>query len=835
VQLINIKYNVDKSTVDTSNASVERAKQLTDQLKNSAQQMASQAQRGNQQYASSIESVRVRMAQLRAQIELTSRSDTQRLNKLIADYRAAKSEVDKFNQSLNAQEKAAGNSTNAFMGMYNAVRLIIGAGLTRWLVDTTLEMAKLQGNTEAVGRAFHRQITNSENLLFRLRNATKGTVGDIELMQRALKFQNFGADVQRLPELLEFAAVRAQQTGESIDYMVNSIVDGIGRKSILKLDNLGISASRLKDQFNGVALQSLSVAEVTRGVADIMKEELDKMGGYAETSATKVDQITVAWQELRVELSKKIESGGLLDFFKDTIEGGKATIRNFTFDVLKFFGRLREEAVRTEAVKQALEDVERIRKDNNGTLQEQYDLIQQEINSRVQVIGKYNDTINALKREHEELGKTDPYSKRRDEIIKTLYAYNSNKIVIEETIKALIGYREEVEKLMQPQEAQIVTLKTLKDELAELEKIREEQTSINDKAELDRLQRLINLKEQQILKISDTIKYQKYWNDISKETIKIQDQLNETLNKRLEGEAMDFFENMFKKNGKVDTSGIDLEGIEIPVEIAPPSWEGGNEKAARFRLAMKQFMKDNQDDIIGEGISFTTDLLQTAVDLELAHYEQRLANLQNFYDRQNLLAGDNERYKKELAIRQQRDTLKLEREQANAQKKARRLSIVIDTAASIARAWVNPGYPGAIALTGFLAAQGAAQLAIVNKTVPGFKDGVIDLKGPGTTKSDSIPAWLSRGESVMTAEETQGSINTLKAIRAKKIDDKKLERIVAQAKGRDGAVFDDSRLASIMSKVAQNTASTDLVRKGTVIYEVKQYGDTLKKYIKSKY
>jgi len=37
----------------------------------------------------------------------------------------------------------------------------------------------------------------------------------------------------------------------------------------------------------------------------------------------------------------------------------------------------------------------------------------------------------------------------------------------------------------------------------------------------------------------------------------------------------------------------------------------------------------------------------------------------------------------------------------------------------------------------------------------GFATGVIDLQGPGTTTSDSIPAYLSRGESVMTAKATE--------------------------------------------------------------------------------
>lgn len=47
-----------------------------------------------------------------------------------------------------------------------------------------------------------------------------------------------------------------------------------------------------------------------------------------------------------------------------------------------------------------------------------------------------------------------------------------------------------------------------------------------------------------------------------------------------------------------------------------------------------------------------------------------------------------------------------------------------------------------------------------------FKEGVIDLQGPGTTTSDSIPAWLSKRESVMTADETIKYGGVLGAIRA---------------------------------------------------------------------
>lgn len=64
------------------------------------------------------------------------------------------------------------------------------------------------------------------------------------------------------------------------------------------------------------------------------------------------------------------------------------------------------------------------------------------------------------------------------------------------------------------------------------------------------------------------------------------------------------------------------------------------------------------------------------------------------------------------------------------------------------------GYIAALA-AGF-AAVGTlyASIKTLSSAEQGFADGVVNLQGPGTTKSDSIRARLSRGESVMTAEAT---------------------------------------------------------------------------------
>ena len=96
----------------------------------------------------------------------------------------------------------------------------------------------------------------------------------MELMQQSVKGANLGIPIRDMGILLEFAKRRADETGESMDHLVNSIVEGIGRKSTRRLDNLGISAQRLKEAVGGVSLEMADVADVSKAMVGIAEEEL---------------------------------------------------------------------------------------------------------------------------------------------------------------------------------------------------------------------------------------------------------------------------------------------------------------------------------------------------------------------------------------------------------------------------------------------------------------------------------------------------------------------------------------------------------------------------------
>jgi hypothetical protein len=84
---------------------------------------------------------------------------------------------------------------------------------------------------------------------------------------------------------------------------------------------------------------------------------------------------------------------------------------------------------------------------------------------------------------------------------------------------------------------------------------------------------------------------------------------------------------------------------------------------------------------------------------------------------------------------------------------------IIGGAQAVVKAFAELGPIGGAVAAAVIAGTTAAQISTINAqtppSAPGFATGVVGLDGPGTQTSDSIPAWLSKGESVITADGTQ--------------------------------------------------------------------------------
>ena len=162
------------------------------------------------------------------------------------------------------------------------------------LIDGGLEMAE---TADGVTKAF--KDMDQPDLLENLRKATKNTVNDVQLMTAAVQAKDFRIPLEDLGKYLQFAQLKAQQTGQSVDYMTNSIVTGLGRKSPLILDNLGISAAEISEK-------TKETGDFMKAVAEIVDTQLAEAGETYISAADRAAQKTVELQNAQKALGDEI-------------------------------------------------------------------------------------------------------------------------------------------------------------------------------------------------------------------------------------------------------------------------------------------------------------------------------------------------------------------------------------------------------------------------------------------------------------------------------------------------------------------------------------------------
>ncbi|MDR1259740.1 MAG: hypothetical protein LBK65_10795 [Tannerellaceae bacterium] len=198
------------------------------------------------------------------------------------------------------------NSLGSIIGRYGPMAVAGGNILTRLLLaigngirkfkESTKAGIEAAGQAQGITHAFERMAGRDD--LKKLREDTKGLLTDLKLMKSAVRAEHFNIPLEQMGKYLLFAQERAKDTGENIDYLVNSIVNGIGRKSKLILDNVGISATRL-------AAEVKKTGDFAQAVSRIVDEEMAKVGDSISTAAETVTRRSVALQNLQLEWGRK--------------------------------------------------------------------------------------------------------------------------------------------------------------------------------------------------------------------------------------------------------------------------------------------------------------------------------------------------------------------------------------------------------------------------------------------------------------------------------------------------------------------------------------------------
>lgn len=200
----------------------------------------------------------------------------------------------------NFKELASSDGYNEFFLGQVAVKGIEtfvgwGKSLLSTLSDSVDKSIELAESADGITHAFEK--IGTADYLKELRTATKGTVSDIELMKAAVKAKDFRIPLEDLGKYLSFAQLKAQQTGQSLDYMVDSIVTGLGRKSPMILDNLGLSAAEIKEQ-------TQKTGDFMKGVAKIVETNLAQAGETYISAADRAAKRTVELENAQRSLGE---------------------------------------------------------------------------------------------------------------------------------------------------------------------------------------------------------------------------------------------------------------------------------------------------------------------------------------------------------------------------------------------------------------------------------------------------------------------------------------------------------------------------------------------------
>ena len=221
----------------------------------------------------------------------------------------AKQELEDLDKQLTSQKAPAttgglfsgiGSKMEGALAVFGGNLMTKAAGAVAQLGSEMADMVKqgvdMAKAGEGIRIAFER--LGRGDILQGLREATHGTVTDLELMKAAVKFNDFKLPVEELGTMLAFAQQKAKDTGQSVDYMVDSIVTGLGRKSLMILDNLGLSATEVRERMK-------ETGDMTKAVGAIIREQMAKAGDYVETAADRAAQANVSLQNKMEELGRK--------------------------------------------------------------------------------------------------------------------------------------------------------------------------------------------------------------------------------------------------------------------------------------------------------------------------------------------------------------------------------------------------------------------------------------------------------------------------------------------------------------------------------------------------
>ena len=260
-------------------------------------------------------------------------------DKTKAGFDSAKKGLEDLKKSTAAYGKEQETATAAGVkGMLQLGAAAAAVGSTIKIISELSEAAREAAQFERMSTAAQdlaRSYGQSmDDILEATRKASLGTVSDYDLMASANKalMLGVGQNAEDMAKLMEVAAVRGRAMGLSTTQAFNDIVTGIGRKSKLILDNLGIvldlndvysdyaeTLGKTSDQLTDNEQKQAMLNAVLDDTADYLKTT----GGLLEDNASKWEQLDAQTTNYFTALKMNLASSGagIAGFFANLFGG----------------------------------------------------------------------------------------------------------------------------------------------------------------------------------------------------------------------------------------------------------------------------------------------------------------------------------------------------------------------------------------------------------------------------------------------------------------------------------------------------------------------------------
>jgi len=191
------------------------------------------------------------------------------------------------------------------------------AAATAGMVALAKEGASLEGVRKAFNGLSEAAGTSGKAMLKALQESAAGMISNRDLMQSFNKAaQLVSLDfASKLPDAMKYLQKVAAATGQDMNYMLDSLVTGVGRLSPMILDNLAIQvsleqATERAAQMFGVEADQLTKAQQQAGMMDLVLEKLKtntaSMPDVAGTAAAGFAGLTTMLQNARDEIGVKL-------------------------------------------------------------------------------------------------------------------------------------------------------------------------------------------------------------------------------------------------------------------------------------------------------------------------------------------------------------------------------------------------------------------------------------------------------------------------------------------------------------------------------------------------